>query len=181
MPVDRSRRILDERTARLARRPDATQADGPVLELLTFSAGRELYGMESRHVAAILPGRSYVPVAGAPPALRGLFGQSGRLVSALDLAVLMGILPVPDRSDAAGPGHLLLLRHPTLGIALHVDRVRGTTSLPATAVTTVEAEGRGPVLGHWAMPAETSARTLSLLDPGRLLSPLLPAFSASGV
>src|SRR5690606_36709056 len=103
MAVDLIDRILDERTARLARAEAEDRTSRHALDVLAFAAGRELYGLEAKHVAAVLPGRSYVPVAGEPAALRGLFGQSGRLISALDLPVLMGIAPLPNQSESARP------------------------------------------------------------------------------
>ncbi|MDF2688940.1 MAG: chemotaxis protein CheW, partial [Microvirga sp.] len=89
---ERARQILDERTARLAERGGLK----PVVEpdrALICAAGGEHFGISLDAVAEILPFRECVPVPDGPPAMIGVFGRNGQLVSVLDLALALGLQP----------------------------------------------------------------------------------------
>ncbi|RVU21551.1 chemotaxis protein CheW [Methylobacterium oryzihabitans] len=153
--------LLDERTARLARRGAAAPAV-PTRRVLLCRAGPELFGLPLEAVAEVSAARPCTPVPGAPPALVGLSGRNGVLVSVLDLAACLGLA-----AGTAEAGHVVLLRREAPRIALRVARALG-----AVEATADEAAGRAPrhgIAGH----ARAGGEGLALLDLDALLRPYL--------
>ena len=172
---ERMQQILDERTERLAARKDA--ATGPaeaLLRALVCGAGRERFGLPIDVVAEVLPSQKCMPIPDGPPALIGLFGRGGRLVSVIDLALGLGLEPSSTDSENQ---HFVLLRRDQPQVALRVERAY--TVEDVLPLSGEEAAGfrNDAVTGYGKVQAET----LSLLDPERLLRPLLSSSSLPGV
>ncbi|MEH3144989.1 MAG: chemotaxis protein CheW [Methylobacterium frigidaeris] len=155
--------LLDERTARLARRGAAALA-APTRRVLLCRAGPELFGLPLEAVAEVSASRPCTPVPGAPPALVGLSGRNGTLVSVLDLATCLGLGRTPDADEAA---HVVLLRREAPRIALRVARALG--AVEAVADDAAGQRHRHGVAGH----ARAGGQSLSLLDLNALLLPYL--------
>ncbi|WP_298957966.1 chemotaxis protein CheW [uncultured Methylobacterium sp.] len=155
--------LLDERAARLARRGAAAPA-APTRRVLLCRAGPELFGLPLEAVAEVSAARSCTPVPGAPPALVGLSGRNGVLVSVLDLAACLGLAPAPDTAEA---GHVVLLRREAPRIALRVARALG--AVEATADEAAGRAARHGIAGH----ARAGGEGLALLDLDALLQPYL--------
>ncbi|MBM6583165.1 chemotaxis protein CheW [Microvirga sp. BT689] len=175
---ERVRQILDERTESLAsRRKDEAAPVQALSRVLVCGSGRERFGIPAEAVAEVLPPQNTMPVPDGPPALVGLFGRGGRLVSVIDLALALGIEP----SSAGDENHhLLLLRRDHPQVALRVERayaVADTVRLTGEEATGFHSEA---VTGYARMQAD-DADTLSLLDTERLLRPFLTASPVSGV
>jgi len=180
---ERMRRILDERTQRLAaRREGKTAPASETLEVLACKAGREHFGIPLAAVSEILPFQACLPVPNGPAALVGLLGRNGQLVSVIDLSAALGMAPASDEEGR----HLVLLRRSSPRIALRVDRAQGVE----TATPIAHEEGRGfrneAVTGYAEFGSDVAdqERILSLLDIDRLLRPFLlslPASPVSGV
>ncbi|MCB8819638.1 chemotaxis protein CheW [Microvirga rosea] len=175
---ERARRILDERTQALAARSGSGPSPSADVErVLICTIGREHYGIPIDAVAEVLPFQECLPLPEGPPALVGLFGRSGQLVSVVDLGRALG-LAAPSED---GGRHLVLLRRSSPRIALRVDRAEGVETV--TRIVHEENGGfrKEAVTGY----AESSTdiadqeRILSLLDLDRLLRPFLSS-SASG-
>jgi purine-binding chemotaxis protein CheW len=177
---ERIQQILDERTRNLAARTNAASAPAQALpRVLVCGAGRERFGIPIEAVAEVLPLQKCMPVPDGPPALVGLFGRNGRLVSVIDLALALGLEPAP--SDAEDQ-HVVLLRRDQPQVALKVDRAYDVTDvLPLTGE---EAAGfrTDAVIGYakarTGLPEEDGV--VSLLDTERLLRSFLPASPVLG-
>ena len=177
---ERVQHILDERTELLASRRKDEAAPGHVLpHALICGSGRERFGIPIESVAEVLPPQKYMPVPDGPPALVGLFGRGGRLVSVIDLALALGIEPSP--ADG-GDHHFVLLRRDQPQVALRVERayavadIRLLTGEEATGFRTDAVTGYARV-----QDAGDAADTLSLLDTERLLRPFLSSSPVPGV
>jgi purine-binding chemotaxis protein CheW len=178
---ERFQQILDERTRTLAAR--ATMGAEPAEALpraLVCGAGRERFGILVETVAEILPLQKCVPVPDGPPALVGLFGRNGRLVSVIDLALALGLEPAASNGEDR---HLVLLRREQPQVALRVDRAYAVADvLPLTGE---EAAGlhTDAVTGYAKVQTDLSDEdgVVSLLDIERLLRPFLPASPVPGV
>jgi purine-binding chemotaxis protein CheW len=178
---ERVQHILDERTELLAARTGSRQA--PAAEApraLICSAGRERFGIAIDSVAEVLPYRECMPVPDGPPAMVGVFGRGGHLVSVIDLAMALGM-------EAASPDneswHLVLLRREQPQVALRVDRadeVSPILPLPGDEVGGFRSEA---IIGHAEAQSDSAdqERILSLLDIDRLLRPFLSSSPVSGV
>ncbi|MCC0805144.1 chemotaxis protein CheW [Methylobacterium sp. W2] len=134
----RVRRLLDERTAALARRGIDIARHAVTRPFLVCAAGDDRYGLPLDSVVQVVPARTYTPVPGAPPELLGLIALSGRVVSVLSLAGALS-RPASSRTDSSraessraessraesstATGHILVLRGGIAPVALAVDRV----------------------------------------------------------
>lgn len=178
---ERVQHILDERTESLAlRRKDEA---GPVQALpraLVCGAGRERFGIPIETVAEVLPPQKVMPVPDGPPALVGLFGRGGRLVSVIDLALALGIKPSFTED---GEYHVVLLRRDQPQVALRVERAYAVADIHLLMAGEVTGFRTEAVTGYARVQdaAGDSADTLSLLDTERLLRPFLSPSPVPGV
>ena len=178
---ERMQQILDERAERLAARQNEATAPAEALpRALVCGAGRERFGLRVEAVAEVLQPQNCMPVPDGPPALIGLFGRGGQLVSVIDLALALGL--EPSSSDNEGQ-HFVLLRRDQPQVALRVERAYAVADI--LPLTGEEATGfrNDAVIGYGKVrsgPADHD-ETLSLLDTERLLRPFLPTSSVPGV
>ena len=175
---ERIRQILDDRTEGLAARKDTASAPSEALaRALVCGSGRERFGIPVEAVAEILPAQRCVPVPDASPALIGLFGRGGRLVSVIDLAIALGLESAADEDH-----HFVLLRREQPQVALRVERAYAVSEILPLAGT--EAAGfRNDAVTGYARPAAGITdrdETLSLLDTERLLRPFLSSSPVPG-
>jgi purine-binding chemotaxis protein CheW len=176
---EHARQILDERTARLAERGGLEPLIEPDRALIC-AAGGERFGISLDAIAEIMPFRECVPVPDAPPAMIGVFGRSGQLVSVLDLALALGLQPTASED---GEWHLVMLRQNQPQVALKVDRAYAVSEIVPLAETEAGVFRNEAVTGY-AKPLTGFAeeeRVLSLLDTARLLRPFLPSTPVPGV
>ena len=176
---ERLQQILDERTENLAsRRKDAAPAQA-LPRALVCGSGRERFGIPVEAVAEVLPPQKYIPVPDGPPALVGLFGRGGRLVSVIDLALALGLEPAGGDDEDQ---HFVLLRREQPQVALRVERAHAVADI--LLLTGEEAAGfRSEAVTGYARAQTGFADqddVLSLLDTERLLRPFLPS-SVPGV
>ncbi|WP_313026116.1 chemotaxis protein CheW [Pseudomonas lopnurensis] len=111
---------LRQRTRQWAATPEATQSDDWI-EVLTFSLSGETYAVESEHVALVMPLSQYTPLPGTPRHVLGIVNVRGRIVSVLDLRVLLE-LPMSGLSDK---NFLAILHGFGMEFGVLVDRVLG--------------------------------------------------------
>ena len=177
---ERVQQILDERTELLAsRRKDAAVTPQALLRALICGAGGERFGILIEAIAEVLPPQAIVPIPDGPPALVGLFGRGGRLVSVIDLALALGI--GPSATEDAGH-HFVLLRRDQPRVALKVERAYAVADV--APLTDEEATGFRieAVTGYARVQSDPAgeADTLSLLDTERLLRPFMTFPPVSG-
>ncbi|MFN7974061.1 MAG: chemotaxis protein CheW [Acidobacteriota bacterium] len=131
--------------------------------VLTFQARGVAYALAARDVLEVIPRVALRPVPLAPPAITGLFAYRGTIAPCVDLGVLLGDGPCPDRFGSR-----------IMVVALPGGRRAG---LLAAGVTDVEAiEGRpevpvrvpaAPFLSGVVVQGE---RMVELVDPRGLIS-----------
>lgn len=177
---ERTRQLLDERTEYLAAREDY-EANAPVEapQVLICGAGRELFGIPAAAVAEVLPSRETMPTLGGSPALVGVLGRGGRLVSVIDLALALGM----TASSEEGAEHLVLLRNEQPLVALRVGRAYAVSEI-APLTEGDEVSFRSDAVTGYAKALSGFAdqnRVLSLLDIERLLRPFQPSSTVPGV
>ncbi|WP_114943119.1 chemotaxis protein CheW [Microvirga calopogonii] len=178
---ERMQHILDERTERLAARRDTTTSPAEaLLRALVCGTGGERFGLPVETVAEVLPPQKCMPVPDGPPALIGLFGRGGRLVSVIDLALALGLEPSSAENENQ---HFVLLRREQPQVALRVERAYAVEDI--LPLTGDDATGfrNDAVTGYGKLPSGPDGQdeTLSLLDTERLLRPFLPTSLVPGV
>jgi|GEM_PF-839509 len=178
---ERVQHILDERTESLASRRKDKAAPVEILpRALVCGAGRERFGIPIEAVAEVLPPHKVMPVPDGPPALVGLFGRGGRLVSVIDLALALGIEP---SSASDGDHHFVLLRRDQPQVALRVERAYAVADIRLLTGEDATGYRSDAVTGYARLQDITDDQPdiLSLLDPERLLRPFLSPSSVPGV
>ncbi len=167
-------RILEERTALLAAPHRHAAPPAPHARLLACGCGVEIHGIPLETVAEILPVRRCVRVPGAASPVIGASGWLGRLWAVVDLGAALGLAEAPPPEDLTG--HLLRLRDQPRPVLLRVERVLGVVDADRADDAAPEAVPRGVVVGQALAPAGSLAaapRLIGVLDPGRLLHPLV--------
>lgn len=115
---------LRQRTRQWAAMPEQLQSDDWI-EVLTFSLSGETYAVESGHVSLVMPLSQYTPLPGTPPHVLGIVNVRGRVVSVLDLRVLLE-LPMSGLSDK---NFLAILHGFGMEFGVLVDRVLGINQI----------------------------------------------------
>lgn len=168
----RRERVLDARTALLARRRHIAEEPAGTVDVMVCQTGSQAWGIPVAAIEEVLPFLACVPVPAGPPALIGLYGRAGRAFSVIDLgAALAGNRPA---ATAAG-GHFLVLRGTAPRLALWVERADG---IARAAPLEAEADAAdSPAFTRYARTGP-GARVLPLVDLDRLLPTLIPSPTA---
>ena len=121
-----------------------------------------------------------MPVPDGPPALVGLFGRGGRLVSVIDLGAALGHRATPPTSENQ---HFVLLRREQPQVALRVERALCGLRHHAAATERGRRLPNDAVTGYAEAGTGLADRdeSPSLLDTERLLRPFLPSSPVPGV
>jgi purine-binding chemotaxis protein CheW len=97
--------------------------------VLVFSFGGDVYGVPLVAVKEIFPADDLYPVPRAPRPIRGLVDVRGRMVTALDVAALIGGEEAP-----AGRGNLMILIEPRDHLGLWSPAAIDLRAVDLTAV-----------------------------------------------
>jgi len=129
----------------------------------TFRLGKSHYGVELARVQEVLRPLPVTRLPLSPPAIAGLINLRGRIVTVVDLRVVLGV----EASPAAG---LVVVRGSEGPVALLVDAIgdvrRAELDTPALAAET-SGDERGPLIDRTlALPGEL----LTVLDLDRVLA-----------
>lgn len=155
---------LLEARARLLARSEAAARPAEALEILTFSLGSEVYGIESRVVLEVFRPAAVAVLPGAQPPLFGVTAWRGDLLRLLDLRPAFGI--PADAPDAAQPVVVIGVSRAPLGLL--VDVVHELIRLEAADVRPPSPDRAGP--GRDYLRGITSSAVL-VLEAGGLLGP----------
>lgn len=145
----------------------------PAPEWVVFICSGHLFGFPLDHVREILTPRPFTRLPGSGPGVCGLIGLRGRVVTVLDLGVILGMRP-----SAAAPDHrLLLLEWDQRRISIAVDTVVVVARVPLDDSVSEQADpdavavpaAAGAALGT----ATIDAGRFVVLDPVALAAQLL--------
>ena len=95
-----TREVLAQRARALAAPLKGTILPVGLLQLVTFSLGDGLYGVEDLHVHGVAQLGRVTPIPGAPSAIAGITMHLGDLLTVVDLRLLLGVSP--SASDECG-------------------------------------------------------------------------------
>lgn len=102
------------------------------------------------------------PIPLAPPAVLGVANAGGKLITVLDVALLVGLPP----SGAARARHCLVVTVESDFVGLAAEVLEGVVEVRKEAVRGVGADGRGLVAGSF----EYQGHLVTLLDVDRLVT-----------
>ncbi len=134
-------------------------------ELVTVSIADQMLGIPVLAVHDILGPQRMTRIPLAPPAVAGVLNLRGRIVTAIDLRVRLGLEPRPDDE----PGMSVVVEHDDEPYSLLIDNVGEVLSVPANAFeqnpTTLEPRWRDVSAGIYRLDDEL----LVALDVTKLL------------
>lgn len=135
--------------------------------------GRSLYGMPVYCVRAVEAQQKPMRVPTAPQHLLGIVNVRSRLVTVLDIRVLLGVVASPEATGEALP-RLIIIRAAGSPFAFIADEVLGLLDVPRTNLRQFDSQGAGSggnsaVLGRH----DGSMGAVTLLSPEALIAPLL--------
>jgi purine-binding chemotaxis protein CheW len=122
-----SKRLMEERAAKLAMVPTNYDAKGDLLELITFSCSEEQYSLEASYVQEIIPFTSVTRIPGVPEFILGVFNLHGQLVALMYLRRLLGL---KEREEFTG-GQVIVIGVEQTEFALLVDSVDTVATIDA--------------------------------------------------
>lgn len=127
---DRERALLHERARDLAVVPATTPGEGELLSVVQFSLGAEVYAVENRHVREVLPILRVRSLPGVPPFVRGIINVRGRIVSLLDVRLILGL-----SQSALGPAScMIVLQSADMELGLIADSLVGLAGIPNATI-----------------------------------------------
>lgn len=110
--------ILNRRAAELAR-PLATEVQGKRRDILRFQLGDEHYGIDVVRIGEIFPLQLITAVPRTPAFVVGIFSARSRLISVLDLRLLLGL----SATEIADHTHIIVLHVNEMEIAFLADHI----------------------------------------------------------
>jgi purine-binding chemotaxis protein CheW len=142
-------RTWARRAAQLAKPPVREEAGGQI-ELALVRLGREVYGVEVRHIVEIRPGTQITRVPRVPEWVAGVTNLRGRILSVLDLRRFFGLAPAETREeDRVTPfPDLVVVETPAMEVALLADDVLEIEPFPAGRLQSVAQTIRGVSSEH---------------------------------
>ncbi len=75
----------------MTNRHDCMDADDPQTQWLTFTLGKETYGIEVLHVQEVFRCPEISPVPGAPTTVLGIINLRGEVITVNDIRVMLGL------------------------------------------------------------------------------------------
>ncbi|HSJ16362.1 MAG TPA: chemotaxis protein CheW [Longimicrobiales bacterium] len=145
--------------------PDAAEAGIPAHaapQRVIFVCSGACLGLALERVQEILRPRPFTRLPGSAPHTAGLIGVRGRIITAYDLGVLLGLAPAAAQADH----RILLVENGSRVIGLVVDDVLAVGGLE-------ERPGGGSVAGELALGVSAwDGRSVVVLDARRLVERL---------
>jgi purine-binding chemotaxis protein CheW len=134
--------------------------------VVTFILGDALFGLEAARVQEVVRVGETTPVHHAPGFVAGIRNLRGRIVTVVDLRILLGL----GSSDTGADSRILIVDWQGEPVGLLVDSVADTISLDTAGIVppppNVQANQRQFVHGV----CRTGDRLVAMLDPGTVLS-----------
>jgi purine-binding chemotaxis protein CheW len=127
------------RAAKLAQAPPEEES-GEQISLVLVRLGREIYGLDARHVWSIKPLEQITRVPRVPNWVAGVVNLRGRIYSVIDLRRFFGL---PASQDGAGVPSLIVVETPEMELGLLVDEVLGVEATPLGRIQEAEGTVRG--------------------------------------
>jgi purine-binding chemotaxis protein CheW len=138
-------RVWAQRAAQLAK-PLEREEEGTQIELALIQLGRELYGIEVRHILEIRPAVRITRVPRVPEWVTGVVNLRGRILSVLDLRRFFGLAPAEatEEDDRVTPfPNLVIVEVPTMEVALLAEDVLEVEPFPIGQIQNVDQTIRG--------------------------------------
>jgi purine-binding chemotaxis protein CheW len=157
-----TRRILEAR-ARAAAKPAAEPDEEERLEVLVFSLGTEIYGVETLYIQEVSQLKNVIPLPCTPAFIAGAMNLRGRILAIVDLRIFFE-LPIKGLTEL---NKVIVLKGGDNELGLLADSIDGLRSVPVSDLQ----DGLSTLTGiRERFLKGITNRMLALLDGGRLLA-----------
>lgn len=153
--------------------PPAERADAQV-ELTAwavFRVGSARLAVPAERTFRFVDLGATAPIPLAPPAVLGVANAGGKLITVLDVALLLGLPP----SGAGRARHCLLVARDGDYVGLAAEVLEGVVEVPKDSVRGAGEDGRGQAAGSF----EHQGHLVTVLDVDRVVSSIEAALSKS--
>ena len=145
---------------------EASQANGPAQEYLTFTLGREEYAIDILRVQEIRGYDQVTAIANAPPFIKGVINLRGTVIPIIDLRRRFGLEPKAGDTDT----RIIVIEINGMTVGFVVDSVSEVLRIPANTVEPAPAVVSGLDSDYISGVGKLEDRLLILLDLDKLLS-----------
>ncbi len=97
--------------------------------ILTFSLGRERYGLPLEFVESIEPRSTITPLPNSPHFLVGIFSVRGTVIPVMSLRLRLGIEPVAEQAESEADRFVIITERESHKLGLMVDAVHGVVPI----------------------------------------------------
>jgi purine-binding chemotaxis protein CheW len=160
--VEARRRVLHERAKLLSQREQVVSDEGRIVPVLEFTLGDERYAVDATAVREVCHLKTITPVPSTPDHVAGVMAVRGRIVSVVDLSVLVAAPACTLGEDTMG----IVLQADDMEFAVAADTIIGLRTVSDSSlqvdVSALAGARRSYLLGV------TENRT-AVLDARRLL------------
>lgn len=150
----------------------ATQLSGPPVQIsaerqiVAFSLGSELYGVDISKVREIIPSQKIVRVPRAPEFVEGIINLRGRVIPVLDLRKHFGL----PRSQSAEDQRIILVEDEYDSIGVVVDAVSSVMQIPVDSIEPPAQVIVGPDVEYIEGIAKVDDDLIVLVDLTKIIS-----------
>jgi purine-binding chemotaxis protein CheW len=117
-----TRALLKKRAIEMAQEPEMKKGFSHIIQLITFSLGTEMYGLESAYIREVYPLRDFTPLPGVPAFILGVINVRGQIIPIVDLKKLFH-LPEQGITEL---NKVIILQDDQMEFGILADVVHGT-------------------------------------------------------
>lgn len=128
--ADEKKRILRERALKLARKPEAEEAKGALLEVIEFGLADERYAIEVEFVREVCVLKDLTPVPCTPAFILGIINVRGQVISVTDVRDFFD-LPKKEMTEST---RVLILTNRTMELGILAESVVGQRKIPIEGI-----------------------------------------------
>jgi purine-binding chemotaxis protein CheW len=128
--ADEKKRILRERALKLARKPEAEEARGALLEIIEFGLADERYAIEVEFVREVCVLKDLTPVPCTPSFILGIINVRGQVISVTDVRDFFD-LPKKEMTEST---RVLILKNRSMEMGILAESVVGQRKIPIDSI-----------------------------------------------
>ncbi|MCL2637927.1 MAG: chemotaxis protein [Oscillospiraceae bacterium] len=139
------------------------------LQLLEFLVGEEFFGINIAKVSEIIRFTELTPVPSSPEAIEGVFMHRDKLVTVIDLHVVLGL---PRNEEEHGNGLFIVCDFEQFSVAFHVSTVLGIQRLTWSSIEKPPSVSKSSDDGITTGMAKLDDKIIMILDFEKIICDL---------
>jgi purine-binding chemotaxis protein CheW len=127
------RNILKERARLMAQEPGLEKESTAVIDVITFTLGRESYGIESSFVREVYPLKDYTILPGVPSFISGIINVRGQILPVVNIKKFFN-LPETGLGEL---NRVIILENESMEFGILADMVENTQTIEVEDIHSV--------------------------------------------